>query len=69
MRVIFVLRNIEVKLTNSRKLGIIKSLNLPLLKRVLIIGNQVSRIPTHIGIDARTIEAHNMFSTQILRNK
>jgi hypothetical protein len=62
------LRNIEVKFTNSGKLGIVKSLNLPLLRQELIIRNQVYRIPTHIGIDARTIEAHNMFLTQILRN-
>jgi hypothetical protein len=35
------LQNIEVKLTNFQKLGIVKSLNLPLLRRMLIIGNQV----------------------------
>jgi hypothetical protein len=51
----YVAWNIEVRLTNhSWELGIVKNLDLLLLRKLLTIGNQVYKICTHMWIDVTT---------------
>lgn len=51
----YVAWNIDLRLTNhSWELGIVKHLDLLLLKELLTIGNQVYKKCTHMWIDVRT---------------